>query len=204
MSKGMSTARERPCRHRARSVALMRSTDGAEAFHDFYVANGRRVLAFLTRRTLDPDVARDLTAETFAVALQRRRQFRGHTDAEAQAWLFAIARTQLSVYWRRGTAERRALALLGPGDRPAGAAELERIEELAGLLQLRRDVRRAVDGLSPEQAYAVQQRVVCERDYGDLAAELGVSEDVVRARVSRGLRALEAHTRQAAASRAAA
>jgi RNA polymerase sigma-70 factor (ECF subfamily) len=48
--------------------------------------------------------------------------------------------------------------------------------------------------LSPDQAYAVQQRIVVERGYDDLAAELGVSEDVVRARVSRGLRALAAGT----------
>jgi RNA polymerase sigma factor (sigma-70 family) len=204
MSKGMSTVRERPCRQRARSVALVRSTVDAEAFHDFYVANRPRVLGFLARRALDPDVARDLTAETFAVALQRRHQFRGHTDAEAEAWLFAIARTQLSIYWRRGTAERRALALLGPGDRPVGPAELERIEELAGLRQLRRDVRRAITALRPDQAYAVQQRVVYERAYPDLAAELGVSEDVVRSRVSRGLRELAARTRQVAERRAAA
>jgi RNA polymerase sigma factor (sigma-70 family) len=204
MRTGMSTARERPWRQRVSTVALVRSTEDAEAFHDFYVANRRRLLAFLTRRALDPDVARDLTAETFVVALQRRHQFRGRTDAEAEAWLFAIARTQLSVYWRRGTAERRALALIGV-DRAAGELpELERIEELSGLRQLRRDVRRAVAGLKPDQAYAVQQRVVCERDYDDLAAELGVSQDVVRARVSRGLRALAAGTRQAASLREAA
>jgi RNA polymerase sigma-70 factor (ECF subfamily) len=186
----MSTVRERPWRRRARTVALVRSTDDAEAFQEFYVANRGRLLAFLTRRALDPDVARDLAAETFAVALQRRHQFRGETDAEAEAWLFAIARTQLSVYWRRGTAERRALALLGAELPPPEPPELERIEELAGLRELRGHVRRALDALSADQAYAVQERVVAERAYDDLAAELGVSEEVVRARVSRGLRAL--------------
>lgn len=199
----MSTVRERPCRQRARSVALVRSTDDAEAFHDFYVATCHGVLAFLLRRAPDPDVARDLAAETFAVALQRRHQFRGHTDAEAEAWLLAIARTQLALHWRRGSAERRALALLGAQEPGHAVAELDRVEELAGLRQLRRDVRRAVDGLQPDQSYAVQQRVVCERAYDDLAAELGVSEDVVRARVSRGLRALAARTQQAALRAAA-
>ena len=204
MGKGMYTVRERPSRHRARSVALVASTDDAEAFHDFYVANRRRVLRFMTRRAPDPDSAHDLAAETFAVALQRRHQFRGHTEAEAAAWLFAIARTQLSVYWRRGSAERRALALVGVEVAPSELPEFERVEELAGLRELRRDVRRAVAGLSPAQAYAVQQRVVHERAYEELAAELGVSEDVVRARVSRALRALAARTQQAAQIRAAA
>jgi RNA polymerase sigma factor (sigma-70 family) len=176
----------------------MRSTDDVEAFHEFYVANSPRLLRFFARRTRDLDLARDLTAETFAVALQRRRQFRGHTEAEAEAWLFAIARSQLSGHFRRGTAERRALELVRPSELSAVSAELERIEELVGLRPLRRAVRHAVEGLSPDQAYAVHQRVVCERAYDDLAAELGVSEDAVRARVSRGLRALAASTAEAA------
>jgi RNA polymerase sigma-70 factor (ECF subfamily) len=190
----MSTVRERPVRRRAPSATLARSKEDADAFHDFYVANRGRLLLYFARRTLDADVARDLAAETFAIALQRRRQFRGHTEAEAEAWLFAIARTQLAGHWRRGMAERRALEQARLHAPCAGLAELERIEELAGLGQLRGKVRRAVADLSPDQAYAVHQRVVCERGYDDLAAELGISEDAVRARVSRGLRALAAST----------
>jgi RNA polymerase sigma-70 factor (ECF subfamily) len=53
--------------------------------------------------------------------------------------------------------------------------------------------------MHPQQAYAVLQRVVAERGYDELAAELGVSQDVVRARVSRGLRALAATVDRAAA-----
>lgn len=204
MRTGMTTVGEPPWRERARTVALVRSTNHAEAFHEFYVANRRRLLAFLTRRALDPDVARDLAAETFAVALQRRHQFRGETNAEAQAWLFAIARTQLSLYWRRGAAERRALTLLGAELPTHELPELERVEELAGLGELRGHVRRALDALTADQAYAVQERVVGERAYDDLAAELGVSEDVVRARVSRGLRALAAETQEAVGLRNAA
>jgi DNA-directed RNA polymerase specialized sigma24 family protein len=44
------------------------------------------------------------------------------------------------------------------------------------------------------------QRIVAERDYADLALELGVSQDVVRARVSRGLRALAATSGLSAAA----
>jgi RNA polymerase sigma-70 factor (ECF subfamily) len=186
----MRTVRERPPRFRAPEGALRRSAEDAEAFRDFYVANVQRLVLFFTRRTLNAEVALDLTGETFAVALQRRRQFRGATDAEAEAWLFAIARSQLSHFWRRGVAERRALEQVGIDSPSLGQSELERIEELAGLPELRRRMQRAIAGLQPQQAYAVTQRVVAEREYDDLAQELGVSQDVVRARVSRGLRAL--------------
>jgi RNA polymerase sigma factor (sigma-70 family) len=192
MKTGISMAMERPLRRRARNTALARSVDDPDAFREFYVATAERVVVFFTRRVLNAEVALDLTAETFATALQRRRQFRGGSDAEAEAWLFAIARSQLSHYWRRGVAERRALAQVGMDPPCLAQSELERIEELAGLPELRRRVQSAIAGLHPAQAYAVTQRVVEERGYDDLANELGVSQDVVRARVSRGLRALAA------------
>ena len=197
----MGRVRERPPWRRRSGIALTRSADDADAFREFYVANVQRVVVFFTRRTLNAEIALDLTGETFAVALQRRRQFRGRTDAEAEAWLFAIARSQLSHFWRRGVAERKALQQMGVDPPSLAQSELERIEELAGLPELRERVQRAVAGLHPQQAYVVVQRIVAERGYDDLARELGVSQDVVRARVSRGLRALAA-TRGLSAARA--
>jgi RNA polymerase sigma-70 factor (ECF subfamily) len=179
-------------RRRAHGGALTRSAEDADAFREFYMANVQRMVVFFTRRTLNAEVALDLTGETFATALQRRRQFRGASEAEAEGWLFAIARSQLAHYWRRGVAERRALEQVGLDPPSVSLTELDRIEELAGLPELRRRVQDAIDGIHPQQAYAVVQRVVEEREYDDLAAELGVSQDVVRSRVSRGLRALAA------------
>jgi RNA polymerase sigma factor (sigma-70 family) len=203
MRTGKATVTERPPvgRDRTQVSALRRSADDEpEAFREFYVENVQRVIVFFTRRTLDAEVALDLTGETFALALQRRRQFRGRSIAEAEAWLFAIARSQLSHFWRRGVAERKALEQVGIDAPSVAQSELERIEELAGLPDLRRRVQHAMAGLQPQQAYAVLQRIVAEREYDDLAEELGVSQDVVRARVSRGLRALAATDRLAAAA----
>lgn len=44
------------------------------------------------RALLALEVARDLTAETFAQAFRGRRRFRGTTEAEAPAWLYTIGR----------------------------------------------------------------------------------------------------------------
>src|SRR5262249_9557386 len=101
--------------------------------------------------------------------------------------------SQLSRSVRRRVAERRALEQFchdGLGAHVSG--EIERIDEVVGLGGVRRAISDAVERLSAEQAYAVQQRVIQGRGYDDLAAELGVSEQVVRARVSRGLRSLAA------------
>jgi RNA polymerase sigma-70 factor (ECF subfamily) len=170
--------------------ALARARADPDAFATFYDRYAERVLVFHVRRVLDVDVALDLTSETFAQALERRGQFRGRLEEEEQAWLFALARTQLSRYWRHGRVERAALRRLAVEVPPLADAEVERVEELAGLRDLRPMLSDAIGILPPEQRRAVELRVVGELDYPQVAAAMGVSEQAARARVSRGLRAL--------------
>jgi RNA polymerase sigma-70 factor (ECF subfamily) len=181
---------ETPSRRQRSRPALTRSAEDADAFAEFYAAYLDRVLVYFTRRTYDAEVAGDLAAETFAVALERRRQFRGRTVEEEQGWLFAIARSQLSHFWRRGEVERSAIARLGlePPDLPS--SEIAEIERMAGVAELRGRLTEALQQLNEDQAYSIRERILGGRSYGELAAELGVTEQVVRARVSRGLRAM--------------
>ncbi|HEX8103881.1 MAG TPA: RNA polymerase sigma factor [Solirubrobacteraceae bacterium] len=182
----------RPLRPEDAASLLRRSLDDADAFADFYGEYVRGVSAFVMRRVYDAEVALDLTSETFAVAFERRRQFRGRTAGEEQAWLYAIARNLLLHYWRRGGVERAAMARLGIETPPLTDEDIERLEQLADTDALRREVATALDNLPADQAYAVRQRVLCERSYAEVAAELGQSEQTIRARVSRGLRAIGA------------
>jgi RNA polymerase sigma-70 factor (ECF subfamily) len=164
--------------------------DDAAAFHEFYRAYVDRVVVFFARRTLDPETALDLAGETFALALERRAQFRGRSVQEEQGWLFAIARNQLLAFWKRGEVERAALQRLGCDPPEGTTADIEWVERVADLPALRATVQMALGDLPHDQAYAVTGRVVDAREYADLAGELNVSEHVVRARVSRGLRAM--------------
>ena len=61
---------------------------------------------------------------------------------------------------------------------------------IAELGTLRATLAIALEDLSPEQRDAVRLRVIDELDYPAIARRLGISEDAVRARVSRGLRTL--------------
>jgi RNA polymerase sigma-70 factor (ECF subfamily) len=177
-------------RRSADEPLLPASVADPAAFHDFYRAYVDRVVVFFARRTLDPETALDLTGETFALALERRAQWRGRSLQEEQGWLFAIARNQLRLFWRRGEVERAALQRLGCAAPESTTADLEWVERAADLDTLRASLRAALGELPDEQAYAVTARVVQARPYADLAGELEVSEQVVRARVSRGLRAM--------------
>jgi RNA polymerase sigma factor (sigma-70 family) len=169
---------------------LAQAREDIEVFSAFYDAYYDRVLAFLVRRVLEPEVAIDLLSETFAKALERRRQFRGESTEEEQAWLFMIARSELSHYWRSGKTERTAMARYAIMAPTLSPEEIDRIEALAGLNALGDTLSNALQALPEEQRRALELRVVDERSYAEVAQLLGIAEPAVRARVSRGLRSL--------------
>ena len=155
-----------------------------------YARHRDALLVFLVRRTADTEVALDLWAETFAQAVAGRRRFRGTTDAEAAGWLFAIARRQLALYYRRGRAEQRALDKLGLERPPVDDELIAEIERRAALEDVRRELSAALASLSDPVRSAVQLRIVEELPYAEVARSLRISEPAARARVSRGLAAL--------------
>lgn len=155
-----------------------------------YEANSHAVLRFAMRRTLDAQVSVDLVGETFAVAFEQRAKFRGSSDAELRSWVFGIASNLLADYFRSGQTERRATERLGVDRVEVDSAEIERIEQLAESKELRAAVAGALAELGDESREAVRLRIVDELPYADVAGAMQVSEQVARARVSRGLKKL--------------
>ncbi len=148
------------------------------------------VLIFLARRTLDVTIAADLAAETFALAFRGWPNLQGRSDEEVRAWLFTVARRQVSHYLRRARAEQRAVRRLGIQVPIVHEDDVELIEERAGLGALRAEVAVQLASLNSDQRDALRLRVVEERPYPEVASVLGISEQAARARVSRGLRLL--------------
>jgi RNA polymerase sigma-70 factor (ECF subfamily) len=169
--------------HHPSDEDLLASGD-TESFGVFYDRHARTVLAYFARRTRDPQVAADLTAETFASAIAAQRRYR-QTGAPALAWLFKIASRRLADYERRGAVERRmrrTIAMRTPRLTPEDAAAIGVLaDEAVGVL---------LAGLPAEQREAIAAHVIEERDYAELATAWQVSEAAVRQRVSRGLSAL--------------
>ncbi len=149
-----------------------------------------KVLRFFVSRTQHAQIALDLTGESLAKAFECRSQFRGSGDEEAAAWLWAVARRELAMYVRHEKVELAATLRLGI-DRPvADDDELARIEDLAVVEQDRTALNSAFADLSDDHRAVLQMHVVDELGYEEISARLGVSNDVVRARVSRGMRLL--------------
>jgi RNA polymerase sigma-70 factor, ECF subfamily len=162
----------------------------SESLDALYRSHAPGMAVYIARKTMDAGVAADLTAETFAQAFTNRAQFRGRTREEAVGWLYGIARHQVSHFVRRDRAEARALERLGIQRPHLSDAELERLEDLAGISELRRRVASHLSDMSHEQQEALRLRVLEEQTYEQMAEHLGINEQAVRARVSRGMRTL--------------
>ena len=168
-------------RHSQSDEELLSATrSDPAAFGAFYRRFEERMLRYFLSRVGDAEVAADLTAETFAAALESVGRFRA-AKGTAAAWLYGIAHNTLAMSARRGRVEASARRRLGMPPLELTDALIERIDALAGpALEL-------VGELPPEQEQAVRARVIDEREYADIAKDLRCSEAVVRKRVSRGL-----------------
>jgi len=160
-----------------------------EAFGELYRRHAEDLLRFFARRTLDPEVAAELTAETFAQAFASRTRFRDRGQGGA-GWLYAIGRHQLARFYRQGAVDARARTRLGMPRRELSNDDFERIDELIDFQGVRTGVMEAFAELSKDQRKAMTLRVVEGRGYDEVARLLSCTEQVARARVSRGLRKL--------------
>jgi RNA polymerase sigma-70 factor (ECF subfamily) len=161
---------------------LARCRKEPAAFGEFYGRHERAVFSYLFRRTRDAELAADLSAETFARALLAAGRFQDGPDP-AIAWMLGIARNVLGHSLRRRQVDDRARRKLRMAPLVLEDSTLAALERLHAHDLL----SGALERLPKAQAQAVRARIVDERDYDEIAADLRTSQAVVRQRVSRGL-----------------
>lgn len=154
------------------------------AFGEFYRRHARALTGYFVRRTPSAEMAADLTAETFAAALQHARRF-DPAKGPAAAWLYGIARRELADALERGRVEDRARRRMRIPRLEIDDEAIERINATADSAAVA-----MLATLPEEQRDAVQARVIGELDYDEIATAGGVTEAVARKRVSRGLAGL--------------
>jgi RNA polymerase sigma factor (sigma-70 family) len=177
-------------------AALLLASAGGEqaAFETFYRRWLPAVTGFFLRRVGSRELAFDLTAETFAAIVVGCGEFDPERGS-APSWLFSIAEHKLRDSLRRGRVEARARRALGHRPIVLDDEDLARVEELASLGGAAR-LQELLGDLPSEQEAAVRARVLDERSYAAIAAELCCSQAVVRQRVHRGLRRLRARLQE--------
>jgi RNA polymerase sigma factor (sigma-70 family) len=166
--------------------ALRRCRRDPEAIcvlYDRYVA---RLVAALALACGDRETAFDIAQETFARALERGHRVKMPRDGSAWPWLWVVARNLLRDRQRRDIVDAGARRRLGMA---TVRFDVQAIDELIERVDAE-ELRTALDALPFDQREAVVGRVAGGLEYAELAGRFGTSEEAVRARVSRGLRAL--------------
>jgi RNA polymerase sigma-70 factor (ECF subfamily) len=176
----------RPERDDAELLSAAAAGD-AQAFEVFYRRWLPPVMSYHLRSTGSRELALDLAAETFAAVVVSVENF-DRERGTASAWLFSIARHKLQDSLRRARVEASARSALGWERVAVTDEDLERVDALAsegdGALAI------VMGDLPAVQREALRQRVIEERSYSAIAADMQCSEMLVRQRVHRALRHL--------------
>ncbi len=158
------------------------STGTREAFDVLVDRYHAPLLQYLTRQTGHPELAADLTQETFLAAFRCLDQLAD--DGAFAAWLYGIARNQLRMEWRRRRLRRLVSLDWLPAllERDTSALRLpdtsQHCEESDG-------IQRALDCLSPPLREALLLHSLGGFSGEEVARILGISPAAARKRISR-------------------
>ena len=147
------------------AALITAAQDGDEgAFLALYEQHEGRVRRVVEGWVKDPALVDDLCQESWLRAFKGLASFRG--DAEFGTWVHTIAR---NVAASRGRTTKRRAELLETSWRPQTAMSPEPVE-------LRVDLRRAVDSLPPGMPRVLWLHDVEGWTHADIGTTLGVSE----------------------------
>jgi RNA polymerase sigma-70 factor (ECF subfamily) len=149
----------------------------AEEFDDFYAASFQRLVGQVHAMIGDRDEAQECVQEAFVRAWSHRKQL---DKARApEAWVRTTAYRLAVSRWRRTMRSRRAPDRALQAHEPRGGPTEDRVALIEALKQLPEAQRRAL-----------VLHHVCDLPVQTVAAELGVPEGTIKARLSRGRAAL--------------
>jgi RNA polymerase sigma factor (sigma-70 family) len=175
---------------RAPKSLFVKAQESPSAFSEVYVAYHAAVLRYFARRTLDPDVAFDLMAETFADLFANITTWNVTAEEQGLALMWTVARRRLYDWYERGRVERRFHERVGVEPPVLGTEDYERIEELADFEGAKLMMQKAMEMLTPNYRQILTLRIVDELPYETIAESLGVTSAAARIRVSKARRKL--------------
>jgi RNA polymerase sigma-70 factor (ECF subfamily) len=155
----------------------------AEAFGELFRRHRDRMWAVALRTTGQPELAADCVQEAFISAFRRASSYRG--EAAVTTWLHRIVVNACVDRLRR---ERPT--------RELPETELPDTRDEQGALEVRLDVRQALDRLPEAQRVALVLVDLHGLSVAEAAAVLEVPEGTVKSRCSRGREAMAALLRE--------
>lgn len=168
--------------------------DAAAEFERLYRAQVNAVTAYFARRSADPHIVADLTADTFVEAIASFGSF-DPDRGTGRAWLFGIARRVYAGHCEASSRQHERVARL------AGRRELEpdQVGELLDRIDAERAGRSLVTGvtaLPPVERAVIELVDLAGLTPKEAAEALGLSSGAARMRLLRGRARLRRTTDQ--------
>jgi RNA polymerase sigma-70 factor (ECF subfamily) len=166
-----------------------------DAFGRLYDQNYSAIFNYALRRTGNVELAEDITAATFAKALEHIRRFEWR-GSSFSTWLYRIAGNELASYFRKGSYKAVSLEQLRQeqGFEPVSPHDLE-----AELIAAQKEVARYQEFLACQQAISqlplkyqevISLRFFAGKSHKEIAEIVGKPEGTVKSLLHRGLERL--------------
>lgn len=162
-------------------LVIAAKTGNADAFGSLYDGYVRKIYDFIYYKTLNQELAEDITSTVFIKAWQHINQFR---EGSFAAWLYTIARNAVSDHYRR---ERDHLDIDDCWDLADQSDFLANIDQGLKLEK----VRSSLSGLKPEEREILMMRFWLELSFQEIAEHLGKKEGAVKMSCGRALKSLK-------------
>lgn|GEM_PF-122289 len=158
-------------------LLVERARRNPAAFGDIYVRYHDRIYTYIYSRTHDREIAEDITADTFVLALEGIGKYEWR-NVPFGAWLFRIAANQVAGHYRRFRPhlDLNEWMLGDPGP-----------EEEAMRHSDAEDVRTALTWLKTDQRRAMELRYHQGMRAREIAAEMSRTETAVKLLLHRGM-----------------
>jgi RNA polymerase sigma-70 factor (ECF subfamily) len=168
------------------TALLVSARTDPTAFAAFYRMLSDDIFRYARRSVICPEIAADITAESFASALRHVRQFDPARGSGAQ-WMYGIARNQIRMWARRGEVDERARQKLRITTPTLDESDIAMIEDRHDAGPLVAAVREVLASLSDTDRDIIELRVLKCLPYDQIATELEVTPTAARVRCSRAL-----------------
>lgn len=166
------------------SDVIRASLADGEHFGEIFRRHGPWVLGYVGRR-IGPELAEDVTANTFATAFRIRERF-DLTRHDARPWLFGIGVWELSHHRRAERARYRMLASIN-AERPVDGLA-DQVAASAAASALRGPMAAALAKLKGRDRDALLLLAWADLSYAEVAEALDIPIGTVRSRLHRARR----------------
>jgi RNA polymerase sigma-70 factor (ECF subfamily) len=160
-----------------------------EAFESLFTGYYEALLRYAFGYVKSRPAAEEMVQDVFFTCWVQREQWQ--VEGSVKGYLYAMTRNRALNWLRRNSVERRWAATL---DRGFGASRVlpraELADQAAGVAELDRAIRAAVDRLPPRCREAFQLSREHQLSYEQIAEAMGTSVKTVQEQIGRALRSL--------------